>query len=284
MGKKHIIKLEIPTPCHENWDNMTPNERGRHCDSCNKTVIDFSLFNDRQLIEFLTKTKGSICGRLNKFQLENQLVYVEPAKNHFLYKLLFGTALVTGIASANANYNPNSKPLIENLGFRQALEKAEQPPAGDTTHFISGMVFDTVNHVLVPFAIVAIKGTLQSVQTDMNGRFKLFVPLKYRKKTIKLECIYSGYVQEITVVTTKLPLTTFIKLEHPQLNIEAKIETTSITKHSFTCVETESSSIGLIGIRIEETSKNKYEPEFPYETEYPNPDKQTLHKGDTPYW
>lgn len=32
--------LHIPTPCHENWDAMTPAGNGRHCASCNHQVID----------------------------------------------------------------------------------------------------------------------------------------------------------------------------------------------------------------------------------------------------
>lgn len=32
--------LHIPTPCHENWDAMTPAGNGRHCASCDHQVID----------------------------------------------------------------------------------------------------------------------------------------------------------------------------------------------------------------------------------------------------
>ena len=36
------MKITIPTPCHENWNEMTPNEMGRHCTVCSKTVKDFT--------------------------------------------------------------------------------------------------------------------------------------------------------------------------------------------------------------------------------------------------
>jgi hypothetical protein len=35
--------LQINKPCHENWGAMTPNERGRHCASCDKTVVDLTV-------------------------------------------------------------------------------------------------------------------------------------------------------------------------------------------------------------------------------------------------
>lgn len=34
--------LHIPTPCHENWDAMTPTGKGRHCATCDHQVIDIA--------------------------------------------------------------------------------------------------------------------------------------------------------------------------------------------------------------------------------------------------
>jgi hypothetical protein len=47
----------IASPCHESWDAMAPSAGGRHCASCDKTVVDVSamapaaahLFLDREL-------------------------------------------------------------------------------------------------------------------------------------------------------------------------------------------------------------------------------------------
>src|SRR6185436_3832810 len=68
MRKK--IQLSIPTPCHENWDAMTPVEKGRFCGSCQKQVVDFSTMSDRQVAEFFKKpSTGSVCGRFMSDQL-----------------------------------------------------------------------------------------------------------------------------------------------------------------------------------------------------------------------
>lgn len=72
MSKK--IQLTIPTPCHENWENMTPEDKGRFCGSCQKQVVDFSAMSDRQIAEFFKKpSTGSVCGRFMTDQLDREI-------------------------------------------------------------------------------------------------------------------------------------------------------------------------------------------------------------------
>jgi hypothetical protein len=68
------IQLTIPKPCHENWDAMTPVEKGRFCGSCQKQVVDFSTMSDRQIAEFFKKpSTGSVCGRFMSDQLDRDI-------------------------------------------------------------------------------------------------------------------------------------------------------------------------------------------------------------------
>lgn len=41
-----MLKLSIPTPCGERWENMTPTKKGAFYANCNKEVIDFSSLSD----------------------------------------------------------------------------------------------------------------------------------------------------------------------------------------------------------------------------------------------
>jgi hypothetical protein len=68
------IQLSIPEPCHEDWSKMTQEEKGRFCNSCKKTVIDFTGMSDRELIAFFKKPSGSLCGRFNREQLGRDIV------------------------------------------------------------------------------------------------------------------------------------------------------------------------------------------------------------------
>jgi len=249
--KKKNITLSIPTPCNENWENMTPNERGRHCGSCNKTVVDFSLFTDKQLVEFFSKITGAVCGRLNNMQVERELVYVEP-RNSFLYKLLFGTTIALGLAgSANANYNPNILPLAEQQYPQPAENKnLDSEIAGDTIKQVSGTVLDSKDNSPLPFAAVVLlyKGTIvETGTTDIDGNFyfKNFDPASPEDLLIKIA--YVGYKdKEIKRVAAKM----VIKLDVSELHFI---------------------SVGAI----------IYTPSAIDQTGHIN---TRIHKGDTPYW
>lgn len=57
-------RIHIPKPCHADWNAMTPDEQGRHCALCNKTVIDFTNWPVEDIIDYL-KRRENVCGRLD---------------------------------------------------------------------------------------------------------------------------------------------------------------------------------------------------------------------------
>lgn len=69
MGK---YKISIPKPCHENWNAMQTEEKGRFCKSCSKTVIDFTKLSNSEINTYFDKNINTkICGRFKTEQLEN---------------------------------------------------------------------------------------------------------------------------------------------------------------------------------------------------------------------
>ncbi len=67
------MKLSINNPCHENWDAMTPNEKGAFCLSCQKTVVDFSKKTVQEIKDFFAEVPEteSVCGRFEEDQLSD---------------------------------------------------------------------------------------------------------------------------------------------------------------------------------------------------------------------
>lgn len=67
------MKITIPKPCHENWDLMTPTEKGRFCAVCTKVVRDFTDCSDEEIVSEIANSKEKICGNFRNTQLNRNL-------------------------------------------------------------------------------------------------------------------------------------------------------------------------------------------------------------------
>ncbi len=66
------MRIHLPQPCHENWHSMSLDEKGRHCQQCDKVVHDFTGFSDTELLAFFEREQG-VCGRFKTSQLGRDL-------------------------------------------------------------------------------------------------------------------------------------------------------------------------------------------------------------------
>ena len=99
---KKQVYLHIPEPCHEDWNKMTQAQQGRFCQSCAKTVVDFSAMTDKQILEVLSKAASKTCGRFSGDQLERPLVKEIPYSLK-PYKFILSTFLPAFIVSGSAS-------------------------------------------------------------------------------------------------------------------------------------------------------------------------------------
>src|ERR1044071_6840987 len=66
--------VNIPEPCHEDWNKMLPDEKGKFCLSCNKSVFDFSNKTDTEIRNILLEHKDQkVCGHFKKSQVGRPL-------------------------------------------------------------------------------------------------------------------------------------------------------------------------------------------------------------------
>lgn len=167
----HKFTLSIPTPCHENWDQMTPVEKGRFCASCQKTVIDFTNMTDQQLAAYFKKPTGSVCGRFVKDQLERNITV--PTKRIPWLRYFFQFTLPAFLLSLKATGQK-----VERIEKVNAINQVGDTSIKRTIQemvpscFISGKVRDDKGNT-IPFATVIIKGTNQGTACDVEGKFRL---------------------------------------------------------------------------------------------------------------
>ncbi len=214
MAKK--FQLSIPEPCHENWDAMTPVEKGKFCGSCQKQVVDFSTMSDRQVAEFFKKpSTGSVCGRFMTDQLERDIEI--PRKRIPWFKYFFQFALPAFLVSIKASSvkaqgeirvrttatDTTKKPIPIRMGM-VAKPICTKPVIGDTIVFsnvnrtIFGVVTDEKGDP-VPGPTIVIKGTRTGVSADNNGNFRILA----KTGDILVATSSSHQATEITVGASK---------------------------------------------------------------------------------
>lgn len=105
-------KPTIPEPCHEDWNTMTPQDKGRHCQVCDKVVVDFSNHSEEEIQQEITElqNKGNrVCGHFNLNQLNQPITVVLHRPSHqwrkkwmaFWSFIGFSAISTTGCAQSN---------------------------------------------------------------------------------------------------------------------------------------------------------------------------------------
>lgn len=79
-------KINIPKPCHQDWNKFTQTAQGKHCQVCAKTVIDFTTWEPSAISNYLlTNKEEETCGRFTEKQLESKLPTAEVFAKQISY-------------------------------------------------------------------------------------------------------------------------------------------------------------------------------------------------------
>lgn len=165
--KVRSLHLSIPQPCHEDWDKMTPTEKGRHCQSCQKEVVDFSALTDQQILDLFAKNSSGLCGRFQSTQLDRQL-FLKPASTTTPWAkagLLAASLLLAVPSIGQQNVSVKTE---------QVLKKTPSLTNSSSAQLVTGIVVDEEGDPLV-HATVLIKGTSTGTITDVDGHFQILV-------------------------------------------------------------------------------------------------------------
>jgi CarboxypepD_reg-like domain/Secretion system C-terminal sorting domain len=199
MAKK--FELQIPDACHESWDKMTPGDKGRFCDSCQKVVHDFTGMSDAQLIAFFKNpSTGSVCGRFYNEQLNRD--FEIPRKRIPWLRYFLQMAIPAFLFSSKAK--SQGKPIIVGDTVKcespkVSIKQITLSATGEKidSNKITGRVVDSRGQAL-PSSSVIIKETRQGTVSTINGSFKIQPDENWEKITLVVS--YIGFLtQEIVV-------------------------------------------------------------------------------------
>lgn len=147
---------------------MTPQERGRFCDSCQRCIVDFSRYSDKELYRYLTDNAGKqLCGRFSSLQLNRNIL--PPPQHH---SALYNGIVAVGMALVFTAI-PNSPTFAQvPHAQEQTLQGDDKPDCTTISNQVTGTVFDQTDKT-IKGAHVAIfsDGISHRTKTNEHGDF-----------------------------------------------------------------------------------------------------------------
>jgi hypothetical protein len=248
------LRLNIAEPCHENWQHMTPQEQGRFCGSCQKTVVDFTMLSDQEVLNYFLKTNHNVCGRFANDQLNKDLMVTEKKKRFswaYIWNVLLATFLLT---EANAQVKPKPKKPVKTIVRKEIM--------GDTVIFpvepveavipivVKGKVIDEKNRNPIIGASIRITGRFAGVMADTLGNFRLSVK---KKDSLVLEFSAIGYESQKRVINNEANRQDIQIYLKPTF---AELKQVSVTRHCYSGLTGTVGSIS-VGYKITKAEKIK---------------------------
>ncbi len=162
MRKPAII--HIPEPCKEDWNGMSPVQKGRHCAMCDRVIRDFSTFSDTQLVAMFKQNRGTLCGRFHASQVNRVLVPMQTGPAAMVRKFWLWMGL---FFSASPRVFANQQPSNNYAKTHKPVEKGTP---------LSGKVINQENGEKITGVKVMLLATGETVLTNHNGEFTLNIP------------------------------------------------------------------------------------------------------------
>jgi hypothetical protein len=160
---KNNIKITIPEPCHENWLEMTPTEKGRFCSNCQKDVIDFIKASDREILIAYNKN-NTLCGRFNSTQL-NRNITTPKEKNSYWTMAAASVITFLGLSNQSAKAQETIKTEQTDIKHNDTISVHNNDEITYT-----GTVYDE-EKLPMPGASIKIKG--KNIDSDFDGKFSI---------------------------------------------------------------------------------------------------------------
>lgn len=186
--KKQTYLVTIPQPCHEKWNEMTTVEKGKFCNQCSKTVIDFTKMSDREIIGLMQESTSKVCGHFKNNQLNRPLenYQLKTTPSFYPFPQLLTGFLLLGMPSCDFAQTRGEITTEKVIEGENHLGKVLISPSvinssekNDEKNTISGQLVDDITSE--PIGGISINlfsnGTpISSVNSDENGKFSIQLP------------------------------------------------------------------------------------------------------------
>jgi len=196
------INLSKVQKCGQYWDDMTPNEQGRLCSQCNKTIIDFRKMNDKEVAMEHLFSDEAVCGIYKPSQLGAPSLRL---KNKNKTAGFIGLSLLSFIAPSEMEANTREQTeLTQSNNHRTTFKKQHQDRQVPTkveqdSLIIKGKVLDPISLNPLAGVTVHLLGTSAGTISDYNGNyyFDLTEVIDAELDSIVIAYTYTGYARDV---------------------------------------------------------------------------------------
>ena len=135
------LPFKITSPCNQDWDSMTGNDRIRFCSHCQKSVHHLSAMSQKQINRLVARSKGQFCVRYSDVEPQPTKLYRIGKRVSRLAAGAFTASLSISSALAGNPPTQSSSSLI----ITSSVQLPADAPSDLETGSIQGKVFDPNN-------------------------------------------------------------------------------------------------------------------------------------------
>ena len=184
MPKRSFIDaVEVQSPCSENWDEMTGNEKVRFCLHCAESVNNVSEMTRKEAMRLVRRSEGRLCVRY-QVNPKTKLPMFSPR----LTQIARNSGLAAGVLTASMAMSGGVFAQSEQAPTESIRMVSTEKPGGVPSK-ISGYVTDP-NGAVIPYAVVSVTNLstneYKAVNSSAEGLYE-FTDLAPGSYKIKFE-------------------------------------------------------------------------------------------------
>lgn len=224
------INIQIDKPCSENFKTFKKTETGGFCNSCKKSVVDFTKMNDQEIFNHFNTEKSKTCGLFLESQLKsysNPSISQNGKKSFSFASSIFGLSLVSILSLTNA-YS-QEKTNTSTIKQENVVSKNKINPSDKNETFrITGTISDKMGPL--SGATIYLKNYNISTQSDSNGKFTFPKELENGDVLLFSNLGYNGKEIKVTNTNQSATINYNVKLENAQVIMLGEVATNKVYK------------------------------------------------------
>lgn len=164
------MKVIIPNPCAEKYEDMSLSELGRMCKVCNTEVVDFTNWETKDIVAYIQKSNQKVCGKIDS----QTTAIKEPKRKSWIS---FAASFITLFSSNSMVYSMSNNNISNTAIHSSYLQDS----------LISFQFLDKYNQHL-PYVNLTNTKTNKKYIADNTGK----ITIPYEEKA-KFKITYLGF-------------------------------------------------------------------------------------------